>query len=312
MKIFCFFLFSFLFTNSTQASENPLVKEISLADWGLSEISQIGYVSVGVLHKEQGDELIIYDVRKQKPVIKEPRAPFSRVPSFKGDMFLVSNFDQGNVNRLGGYFSGFAKPPSQYYSLAIEKSPDNTSALSFNYMNRPPGFVGFWIHLFDFKEPPLKRIFLDATPFNYLTFSIRSQEGESRLGLQIADSIWEKKGDSLRVGSVDSFLDSGKLGSKWQQLWVPLEKLPKQINKKALASIVFVAEGGGSGHIFIKDLAFTTKRDIHIPTDISTPMKNRQLKMAMWLWETEKVLNNPKEQDTLIQFCKSQGITDYL
>lgn len=102
-----------LFASGAIHAETFPSKEISLADWGLKTPSEIGYVSIGVLHKKEGDELIIYDIRKQRPVVKEPKRPLRRTPSFKGDVFLVSHFNQGNVNRLGGYFNGFAKIPSK-------------------------------------------------------------------------------------------------------------------------------------------------------------------------------------------------------
>lgn len=307
IRIICFILLWLV--NPLLAAENFPAKEISLADWGFSDISQIGYAYIGVRHLDKGDELIIYDIRKRKPIVEEPRGLRGRVPSFTGDLFLVSRFDQGNINRLGGYFGGFVKEPSKY-SLAIEKSPDNTPALAFFYTNTPPGFVGFWIHLFDFKEPPMKRVFLDASPFSYLTFSIRSEKGGEQLSLQMADRVWEKKEDSVKIGSVTSFIDTGKIDTKWQQVWVPLEKLPRQLNKKELAGIVFVVEGNSAGHIFINDLAFTTKRDVTVSREILSPSVKRPLKKGMWLWETEKILNDTKEQNILLDFCKSQGITD--
>ena len=61
----------------------------------------MGFISLGILHKKEGDEIIIYDIRQQKPVVKEPKGPGGRIPSFEGDVFLVSHFKRGNVNRFG-------------------------------------------------------------------------------------------------------------------------------------------------------------------------------------------------------------------
>ena len=167
------FAFIFFASGAVHAETFPS-KEISLADWGLKNPSEIGYVSIGVLHKKEGDELIIYDIRKQRPVVKEPKRPLGRTPSFKGDVFLVSHFNRGNVNRLGGYFNGFANSPSKS-SVAIKKTSDGVSALAYSYANATLGFAGFWIHLFNFKTSSAERVFLDATPFKYLTFSIRGK-----------------------------------------------------------------------------------------------------------------------------------------
>ena len=82
-----------LFASGAVHAETSPSKEISLADWCLKNPSEIGYVSIGVLHKKEGDELIIYDIRKQRPVVKEPKRPRRRIPSFKGDVFFVSHFN---------------------------------------------------------------------------------------------------------------------------------------------------------------------------------------------------------------------------
>jgi hypothetical protein len=111
----CFLLLCFFTPVShTQSSLSSfLSQEFSLTDWELTDPSQIGYISVGILHKKEGKELTIHDIRRQRPIFQDPKGPRGRVPSFEGDLFLVSHFDQGNINRLGGYFGGFAKSPSQ-------------------------------------------------------------------------------------------------------------------------------------------------------------------------------------------------------
>ncbi len=286
-----------------------LSQEISLNDWGLTDPSQIGYVSVGILHKKEGKELIIYDIRRQRPVVKEPKGPRGQAPSFKEDLFLISHFDQGNTNRLGGYFSGFAKSPSQA-AVTIGKAPNGTPALVFSYRRIAPGFAGFWLHLFDFKEPPVTRIFLDTTPFTYLTFSVRGERGGEELLLRIADRVWEKKEASLVVGDIASFLPAGRIDSKWQQAWIPLTKLPAGLDRKELASLVFIVKQNGRGRVFVKDLAFTKKRGAQMPKPKEAKRLVRPLKKAMWLWETEKVITNPEEQQRLITFCKTRGTTD--
>jgi len=148
---------------STHSAQSFPSKEVSLSDWGLSRPSQIGHLSLGVLHKIGGDEIVIYDIREQKPILKTPEGLRGRIPSFEGDFFLVSHFNRGNINRLGGYFNGFAKYPSKA-AVSIAKTSEDIPALTYYFENQSPGFSGFWIHLFDFKNPPSKRVFLDATP----------------------------------------------------------------------------------------------------------------------------------------------------
>ena len=284
-------------------------QEISLADWGLTDPSEIGYISVGILHKRERDDLRLYDIRRQRPVVKEPGGPRGRTPSFEGNLFLVSHFKEGNINRLGGYFNGFAKSPS-VSAVTIDKAPDGRPALNFSYRKVLPGFAGFWIHLFDFKKHPAARVFFDASPFTHLTFSIRGERGGEELLLQIADRAWEKEEDSLVVGDVASFLPDGKVQRKWQQGWIALKDLPVGLNKKELASLVFLVKGNGQGRVFVKDLAFTKTRGVRIPRPEEARIPVRLLNKAMWLWETDKIVTSPKEQQRLLAFCKSEGITD--
>ena len=284
-------------------------QEISLADWGLTDPSEIGYISVGILHKRERDDLRLYDIRRQRPVVKEPGGPRGRTPSFEGNLFLVSHFKEGNINRLGGYFNGFAQSPS-VSAVTIDKAPDGRPALNFSYRKVLPGFAGFWIHLFDFKKHPAARVFFDASPFTHLTFSIRGERGGEELLLQIADRAWEKEEDSLVVGDVASFLPDGKVQRKWQQGWIALKDLPVGLNKKELASLVFLVKGNGQGRVFVKDLAFTKTRGVRIPRPEEARIPLRLLNKAMWLWETDKIVTSPKEQQRLLAFCKSEGITD--
>lgn len=281
-------------------------KDISLSDWGISKVSDIGFVSVGVLHKKEGDELIIYDIRKEKPAIKEPIRAVSKVPPFEGSMFLVSHFDRGNTNRLNGYFNIFSRLPSTA-SLGIGVAPDGVPSLNFSYRNKTPGFAGFWIHLFNFRDPPSARVYLDASSSHYVGFRIRGLKGGESVMIQTADRKWEKKEDSLPVGDVGSFLPGGKITSEWQVAWVPLEKFPTGIDRGELASLVFRIPSSQEGKIFVKDLVFAKEKS-DIPSFAQKVIPQVPLQNAMWLWETKKLYGNVAEQNRLANFCKAHGI----
>ena len=284
-------------------------KEISLSDWGLSHPSQIGHLSLGILHKKDGDEIVLYDIREHKPVLKTPEGPRGRTPSFEGDFFLVSHFSQGNINRLGGYFNGFAKHPSKS-AVSISKTSGDSPALAYYFENQSPGFSGFWIHLFNFKAPPSEQVFLDTTPFAYLTFSFRGEKGDEKIMLRTADRVMEKKEDSYLIGEVSSFLPQGKVNKEWQTAWVPLSRLDTRIDRKELANVVFQVSGNGSGRIFVKDLAFARKKGVTISSASNDPVPSCPSNKAMWLWETEKILKDPEEQKTFLDFSKRHRLTD--
>lgn len=291
------------------SSDREILKgEMDLADWGFDDPSDMGYLSIGIIHKSSGDEIAVYDVRAKKPVIEQPRKPKKRIPPIQEGVFLCDDFHQGNTNRLGGYFSGFRRAPSES-GVTIGRDPDGRRSLCFTYTQKSPGFAGFWIHLFDFKQPPVERIFLDASPFRYVTFSIRGEEGGERLMLQVADVSWERKEDSLKIGNVEDFLPSGVIGKKWQRAWVPIEKFPPQIEKDELASLVFLSRGG-QGRVYIGDIAFAAERGLPIPLPVESPSGRPSPYRGMWVWNTKDLLGQGEEQLLLATFCNRKGITD--
>ena len=284
-------------------------QSIVLADWGISDVSEIGYLHVGVLHRPQGDTLAVYAVRSSQPVVQWPSEPQRRTPPLDGDVFLVGHFDRGNTNRLGGYFNGFARAPSMS-TVAIARAPDDAPALAYSYEKTAGSFAGFWIHLFDFKRPPTERVLFDASPFTHLTFEIRGERGGEDLALHIADRAWEEREGSLPIADVASLLAGGRVDTTWQRAWVPLDQWPRGLNTRELASLVFLTNGEGSGRVFLRDIAFTTTRDAEIPTAVSAEEPGRSLRRAMWLWETQAVTSGPDARRRLVEFCRMEGITD--
>ncbi len=288
--------------------EGRLTREIDLSHWGMDSVEDIGFVSIGVLHGPDQDQMVVYDIRKEKPVLRIPDRPWGAVPEFSGNTFLVADFNEGNVNRLGGYFNGFSRAHSTA-DVTISRLPGGDQALTFVFTRDTSGFAGFWIHLFDFKSPPAQRIFLDSTPFSFITFSIRGEHGQEALRLQVADRIWELKEDSLPINEVGAFLPAGRITKEWQRAWVPLKSLPARVDPKELASLVFTAQRGG-GRVYIRDLALTTRREVSAALSETPPEPSPPLGKGMWLWETAQLLGNPEAQKRLRSFCRDQGITD--
>jgi hypothetical protein len=282
--------------------------EIDLTHWGMEEPSEIGYLSVGIIHKDGGDELIVYDVREKKPSVEEPSESQSRVPPFQGDAFLVDDFQQGGTNSLGGYFSRLVKPPSES-RLTVHGFPDGQRALFFSYDRMSSGYTGFWIQLYDFKSPPARRFLLDASPFSYLTFDIRGEEGNEKLTLQMADYKWEKKEDSLEVGDVGRFLPAGRILKSWQRAQIPVREFPKGLDRKTLASLVFLARQG-RGKVYIDNVAFTTGTDAQLPQRMVPHIQKSSPHRGMWVWNTGEILKYRDNQTGLVRFARDNGITD--
>ena len=282
--------------------------EIDLSHWDLEDPSEVGYISAGILHKESGEELTVYDIRKKKPVVLEPSKPRSRIPQFQGEAFIVDDFQLGSTNCFGGYFNRLAKAPSESH-LTVHRSSGGQRSLCFTYDQSSSGFAGLWVQLYDFKLPPLQRIFLDASPFEYLTFDVKGEEGGERLMLQVADYSWEMKEDSLEVGDVGRFLPEGKILESWQRAWIPIRQFPQRIDRKTLASLVFLARSG-RGRVYIDNLGFTTQKDVPLPQPQESKMQKPSPHRGMWVWKTKDLLEHQDRQAQLVQFAQNSGITE--
>ncbi len=252
--------------------------------------------------------MIVYDIRKYKPSVTQPASPESRTPSFQGEVFLIDDFQGENTNRLGGYFGDFFMSPSES-RVTLEKVHDDLSFLSFSYHQKHSGYAGFWIHLFDFKQPPAQRIFFDSTPFEFLTFNIKGGSGGEELALQVADYFWEKKEDSLKVGDMESFVPYERIQTFWQRSWVPLDTISHRIDRRHLASLVFLARNG-QGSFCISDVAFTRSRDVAIPRSSRKTVLRPVVQKGMWIWNTQKLLEEKDAQARAVSFCVENGITD--
>jgi len=53
----------------------PLTKEIDLSHWGMERIQDIGFVSIGILHGPDQDQMVVYDIRTDKPTFRIPERP---------------------------------------------------------------------------------------------------------------------------------------------------------------------------------------------------------------------------------------------
>ncbi len=285
-----------------------LTTEIDLKHWGLNKIDEIGFISIGIQHGPGKENIVVYGIYRQKPIVSETGRPQKQTPEFSGDALLVTDFNEGNTNRLGGYFNSFSKAPSAA-DITLEPLPQGRQALAFTYTREYSGFAGFWIHLFDFKAPPPERIFFDASPFEFVSFLIRGLTGKEALTLQVADRVWEQKQDSLPIGELNEYLAAGRLTEQWQRAWVPLDAFPQRIDRTELASLVFQATRG-AGKVYVKDLAFARHRGAAIPRPDILPVPQRPAAKGMWLWETAKLLRDQSAQIRLLEFCRDQSITD--
>lgn len=283
--------------------------DVTLSDWGISDPAEIGYVSAGILHEAKGDRMVLYEISRKPPEFPSAAAIRRRAPEAADGLFLVSHFAHGNLNALGGYFNSFGRKPSQAHTT-LSESPDGRRALRFSYFNQLPGYAGFWVHLFDMKKTPVERIFFDSKPFSEMTFLVRGERGGERVLLKLADHDWEMREDAIAVGEVASFLAGRQILDSWQEARIPMRAVPREVNRRELASVVFEALGPSTGRIFIRDLAFVRKSGARIPAPASHPLSERAVKRALWVWETDKLLSDPPAVERFLRRCGDLEISD--
>jgi hypothetical protein len=299
-------------TEPAQARPPPpeeTTARITLSDWGIDHPKDIGYLSVGVMHFPDHEHLVVYDVRPKVPLVPDPPQVAARAPSLKKGVFVVSHFDESGQNRLGGYFSAFARRPATA-DVVIGDAPGGGRALAYTFRHSDPGFSGFWVQMFDFKAAYADRVFLDGRGLGALTFSIRGAAGDESLLLKVADRSWERKEDSLAIGDVSEFLPAGRITTTWQRAWVPLDRLPAELDRGELASLVFLAKSGEST-VYLRSLAFSERPGLRVPPPPRRPkVASRPLRKAMWVWETQRFAGDPVEIRELAEFCRTRGVTD--
>jgi hypothetical protein len=284
----------------------------SLADWRLTSVSDIGFVTVALLEHGSGKaELSLYDVRKEAPkrVDATARVWRSEAPLLASGAYVVSRFDRGNYNRLGGTFGSFSKFPSAGDAQLIGGS----SGLRFRYRRANEGFTGLWLHLFDDRALPEERTYLHTGAASHLTFEIRGSRGGESLTLAVADREWLEKGDARTIGDIASYLPTGQVGLDWQLVLVPLSELPPEVEHEELASLVLKADSISSGEVSIRNLGLLASSEARLPLEPAptTPVsRKRALRRAMWVWETEALLADDTLREQLLATCAANAISD--
>ena len=287
--------------------------QVSLTDWGLRSIDDIGFLTVALFeHDSAASNVSLYDLRKVPPKLSGPKARVwrSEAPILTSGGFLLSRFDRGNYNRLGGTFGSFAKTPSTGDARLL----GGNVGLRFRFTQAEKGFTGVWFHLFDDRASSAERTYLHTGAASHLTFEIRGSKGGESLLLAVADREWLEKGDARTIGPVSAYLESGAVTRKWQRVLVPLSDIPADVEHEELASLVMQAASKGKGEVAIRNLGLLASADARLPIDTVVASKptgaKRVLRRAMWVWETKALLGDFALRKQLLATCKSQKITD--
>ncbi len=293
--------------SAAQTHRTILTQAVDGAEWAVGSVAHLRFGRVAVVAAPDGPRL---EVRRLRDVIPTP--PTLRIegatPSFTGNNLVVGDFAQSNRSALGGYFSTFARAPSEG-SATVGPTADNRRALTLSCDKADSGFCGLWIQLYDFEAAPDTRSYLDGTPFSTLSFWIRGHRGGERLLLKVADARRELKQDALVIGDLGDFLPSGRVDTAWQQAVVPLDRFPPRIDRATLALLVWEAVSQGRADIDLGRVAFSLRPTAlpSLPEPTTEPSSSRPEHLATWLWNTRALLADSTHRDTLLDALAREG-----
>lgn len=121
---------------------------------------------------------------------------------------------------------------------------------------------------------------------------MKGQVGGEQFTVKLADGKWIEKDDSLPVGDIRRFLPKG-VTNQWQEVLIPLAAL-KGLDIQYLGGLTLDFTSPGRQAVWIDDISFKTAATT-IPR-------------AMWLWESNAVLNDAASREELFTFCRNESI----
>jgi hypothetical protein len=290
------------------AQSTPSWLEGSLAptDWSLPDPAAVRYGQLAVILVEGAPRLEVYQLSTSRPPSFAGRGA-GHAPAFTGNAMVVAEFSTENQNALGGFFNTFQRSPSNALA-ALGSTSDGRRALQLSFDRRAEGFCGAWIHLFDYRDPPDQRRYLDAGGMATISFWVRGDQGGEEILLKVADDVWEAREDAVPIGEIGRFVPGGRIETEWQQAVVPLDALPGDLDRSRLASLIFEAASPGQSRISVARLALSREQGPLPPLPDPAPSApSRKLSTATWVWNTSSLAGDPVAQQELVDFVVRQN-----
>ncbi len=290
------------------AQEAPPSVTVALADWGFADPDEIRFGRLALVEDPEAGRLTVHWLRNMVP--KSTSYPDrAEIPAFDGNSFIISELDSGNRNRLGGFFNGFERAPSRA-DVSIAPTPDGRRALRVSCSVGESGYCGMWLHFFALDLPPSKRTYLDGRGFSTLSFWVRGERGGERFEISLADARWERRQDARPLGELAEFTISGRIEPDWQRVVVALDRLPAEVSRGTLASLVLRALDPGASRIYIRQLALSVDPD-PLPSLAGPEADSRETAKvvgATWIWNTAEILDDSSLRARLLRVLERERV----
>ena len=175
---------------------------------------------------------------------------------------MIDSSDNAQTNTLGGRNGVYKQDPSRAdFAKSIEFGKTGAGLkITFDKkgeggLRNDGGFCGFYTVLHKGPDD-----YLDATPYAYLMFWVRGDNGTEKFKVGAADKRWGELDDSVKSQEIGNYLRSGKITTDWQLAIIPLSEFSIDWQQTHALSFCFESDlfegGAAQGAVFIDEVTF--------------------------------------------------------
>lgn len=226
-------------------------------------------------------------------------------------LLMIEDFNEGIQNRLGGYYNKFESSPSTastFLATDVFRGRGGRS-LRVQAYREEEGFCGVWVHFFDFRSEEPK--YLDSTGYQYLSFWVKGARGGEDFAIKLADRRWIEKEDSVQIAYASDLLPHG-VTTEWQEVLLPLKEMEDmRLDPRQLGGMTLEFMSAGDYTIYLDDISFKTSVEVATPLTEELPVTSsisREYPRAIWVWATDRFLEDIAAREAFFAFCKRDRI----
>jgi len=280
---------------------------VELAEWGLADHSEIRVGSLSEVRDGSPARLDVRALWRESDLAPETPSA-AAVPATSDACFAIEPLRPGAPNALGGSRGVFQRSPSSA-AIGFERGADGWRQLAVRCQRETEGFCGVWIQLYDPVAPG--RVYLDARPFESLVLWVRGEP--AGVQVKLADERLDRLEDSAPVGDLADMIGDGEPVDGWRQATLRLDSLPPALDTGRLASLAFECTAAGSRELTIAGLGLC-RAGARLELPAAAPERARvgraALRKALWVWDTEEILERRTARRKLVDFLARHGFSD--
>ncbi len=131
---------------------------------------------------------------------------------------------------------------------------DRGRSLRLDFDKQTTGWCGYYSLLNQIDGE-----YFDLSAYKAVVFTARGLRGAETFEIGMADRSWMTIGDSVKAGSIESYLPGG-LSTEWQEVVIPLSDFGK-LDWSQMGSFTINFNRPSQGTLFMDDLRFIRKTE---------------------------------------------------